>query len=308
MSRTILDTKSIDFLPDLKDILPFDWTGPKDWSIKVMRRTPNGCKDYISPNRRGFYKILYITQSLGLLSIGTKNYLIDAPTIFFIHPNEIITWRKIDDESVGFICFFKKKLAEDNPNLKYILDKYALFSSTEKSIIRLSKANVLELNSIFEQMLEVDMDKEDSLAEDTILAHLQLLMLASLKSTNYPEPDTVTDEFKHVSEFFQLLEKETANVNYTTPIQIKTAREYADRLFVHPNHLNALLKKHTGQNVSTHIKNRVLEESKVLLLRTDWTLQDVGFAVGFADQPNFSQFFKKSTGITPSDFRKSSGL
>lgn len=308
MSRTILNIKSIDFLPDLKDILPFDWNAPKEWSIKVMRRSPDGCKDYISPNRRGFYKILYITQSLGLLSIGTKNYYIDAPTIFFIHPNEIITWKKIDDESIGFICFFKKKLADDNPNLKYVLDKYGLFSDAAKSVIRLSEENVSELNGIFEQMLLVDVDKGGALAEDTILAHLQLLMLGSLKSTNYPEPDTITDEFKHVHEFFQLLEKETANVNYTTPIQIKTAREFADKLLVHPNHLNALLKKHTGQNVSTHIKNRVLEESKVLLLRTDWTLQDVGFAVGFADQPNFSQFFKKSTGITPADFRKTSGL
>jgi len=308
MSRTVPDTKTIAFLPDMKDILPFEWNTPKEWSIRVIRRSPDGCKNYISPNRRGFYKVFYTTQGFGLLSIGMKNYYIDKPIIFFIHPNEILTWRKIDEESEGFICFFKKELVDDNPNLKYILDKYNLFHDTEKSAILISDEMTIEMNKIFEQMLGIDIEHGGVLAEDTILAHLQLIMLASVKSANYPPPDAVTDEFKHIHEFFQLLEKETANINYTKPIQIKTAKEFADRLYIHPNHLNALLKKHTGQNVSSHIKNRILEESKVLLLRTDWTLQDIGYAVGFADQPNFSQFFKKATGVTPADFRKTNSL
>jgi AraC family transcriptional regulator, transcriptional activator of pobA len=101
------------------------------------------------------------------------------------------------------------------------------------------------------------------------------------------------------------LEKETSSINYTDPIRIKTAKEFADELAIHPNHLNLLLKKHTGQNVSTHIKSRLLEESKILLLQTNWTIQCIGYAIGFAEQPNFSQFFKKNIGITPGEFRRS---
>jgi AraC-like DNA-binding protein len=86
---------------------------------------------------------------------------------------------------------------------------------------------------------------------------------------------------------------------------MKTAKEFAANLSVHPNHLNAVLKKYTGQNVSTHIRNRLLEETKALLVQTDWTLQDIGYSIGFAEQPNFSLFFKKNTGITPSEFRRS---
>jgi len=62
--------------------------------------------------------------------------------------------------------------------------------------------------------------------------------------------------------------------------------------------------KYTGQNVSTHIRSRILDERKTLLVQTDWPLQDIGFAIGFADQPNFTQFFKKNTGVTPYEFRK----
>ena len=107
------------------------------------------------------------------------------------------------------------------------------------------------------------------------------------------------------SHFFNLLEKETSGINYSTPIRIKTAKEFADNLHMHPNYLNALLKKHTGQNASTHIRNRILDEAKALLLQTDWSLNDISYSIGFSEQPSFNLFFKKNTGVTPAVFRKS---
>lgn len=308
MTKTALSTNSIDLLHDIPDILPVKHDGYETWSIRALKRTSATCKNYLSPNRREFYKIMYVTKGMGIFTLGLKNYYIDRPTILFLHPNEIIAWRKLSAEADGNVCFFKKRLAEDHPNLKSVIDRYKLFSDTSKSVIRLSEGDVAEIDKLFAQMLEVDVIHGGALAEDAALAYLQLIMIAALRTAQFAVPDAVTADFRHVHEFFQLLEKETAQVNYTSPIQIKTAQAFADKLSVHPNHLNALLKKHTGQNVSTHIKNRLLEESKILLRHTDWTLQDVGYALGFADQPNFSQFFKKSTGITPAEFRKTTHL
>ena len=135
-------------------------------------------------------------------------------------------------------------------------------------------------------------------------AHLQLLIIDSVRIGQFPKPDNVSDEFRHVHEFFNLLEKEIAHINIGTPIRIRTAKEFAATLAVHPNHLNALLKKHTGQNVSTHIKSKLLEQTKVLLLQTDWSLQDIAYCIGFTEQSNFNLFFKKSTGLTPAEFRR----
>ncbi len=179
-----------------------------------------------------------------------------------------------------------------------------MFSDPERSAILLDDKAVAEIVQLFDIMLAIEVQTGGASEEDMLQSYLQLLMVTSSKSTQHPQPDTISDEFKHINEFFQLLENEVANINYTTPIQAKTAQEFADRLFIHPNHLNALLKKHTGKNVSTHIKAKLLEESKILLAQTDWTIQEIGYAVGFADQPNFSQFFKKNAGQTPLEFRK----
>lgn len=304
MAFKVDDTRQISLLHDLKDLLPFEWDGPKEWSFQVLRRTPNACRSYISPNRREFYKIVYMTKGASVLSVGLNSYYVDKPSIFFIHPNEILTFKKMDWESEGFICFFKKRIADNNQSLKLILDKYELFSDVNRSAISLSESDVAELDQIFEKMLSIGNSHGGAVEEDMLQIYLQLLMVTASKNAQHPQPDTVSDEYKHINEFFHLLETEVSGINYTSPIQTKTAQEFADKLFVHPNHLNALLKKHTGKNVSTHIKTKLLEESKILLVQTDWTIQQIGYAVGFADQPNFSQFFKKNAGITPADFRK----
>lgn len=298
------ENKSIALFHDLKDLLPFEWDGPKEWSFQVLRRSPDACRSYISPNRREFYKIVYMTKGISVLSIGLKSYYVDKPTIFFIHPNEIITFKKMDLESEGFICFFKRRIAEGDQSLKFILDKYSLFSDATKSVIQLSDDSVKELDQIFEKMLKIGVKNGGATEEDMLQIYLQLLMVTSSKNAHNPKPDTISDEFKHINEFFHLLESEVSQLNYASPIQAKTAQEFADKMLIHPNHLNALLKKHTGKNVSTHIKTKLLEESKILLARTDWSVQQVGYAVGFADQPNFSHFFKKNAGTSPAEFRR----
>src|SRR5258708_18356913 len=152
MAYKIAENRNIALLKDLKDLLPFEWDGYREWSFQVIRRSPNACRSYISPNRREFYKILYTTKGAAVLTIGLKSYYVDRPTIFFIHPNEILSFRKTDEESEGFIVFFKRKLADNHQSLKIILDKYSLFSNTDKSAIELSGSEISELDRIFEKM------------------------------------------------------------------------------------------------------------------------------------------------------------
>ena len=291
-------------LRDIPDLLPVARDYYEDWTIKIVNRETNACKNYLSPNRRDFYKILFITEGVGVFTLGINTYYIEEPTILFLHPNEIISWKNLSAQSAGHFCLFKKRYLDGYSMLKSVSEKYHLFSDASKSVIRLTEKSVTAIDRLFRQMHE-EAANGCALANDALQAYMQLIMTESMRSAHYPAPDVVSVEFNHLHHFFQLLEKETSGINYSKPLRIKTVKEFADDLAIHPNYLNALLKKHTGQNVSTHIRNRLLEESKVLLLQTDWTLQDIGFAIGFAEQPNFSLFFKKYIGITPAEFRRS---
>lgn len=302
---TTLDIKKIDTLRNLPDMIPVMRDFYETWRVRVFNREQHECRSYLSPNRRDFFKILLVTRGIGLFTTGLNTYYIDQPTILFIHPSDIITWKNLSPgEAGGYYVLFRKTFIDEQPMLKAAIEKYGLFSDNNRKVIRLTEERNQVLSNLFATM------KGEELAgqrynEDAIQAYLQLLMLEASRGANFPKPDSVNDEYRHVHAFFDLLEKETSQINYDQPIRLKTAKEFASSLAIHPNHLNSLLKKHTGENVSTHIKNRLLEETKVLLLHTDWSLQDVATSIGFADQPNFNQFFKKNTGVTPSAFRKS---
>jgi len=304
MPQQTLDSKAIDTLRNLPDMIPVYREYYEDWTIRVFDRKENDCKNYLSPNRRDFYKVLIITGGIGVFTMGLNTYYIDEPTILFIHPTDIISWKNLTEgQGGGYYVLFKKSYIDAHLQLKAAIDKHPLFTDKSKSVIRLAAGNVPLLTRHFAHMREEELSG-NPLQDEAMEAHLQLLIIDSIRVANFPKPDAVTDEYKQVHEFFNLLEKETFNININNPIRIRTAKEFAASLSVHPNHLNALLKKHTGQNVSTHIKSKLLEQAKVLLLQTDWSLQDIGYSIGFTEQPNFNNFFKKNTGITPAEFRK----
>ena len=304
MAHQTLDSRVIDTLRNVPDLVPVYREYYEDWTIRVFDRKENDCKNYLSPNRRDFYKVLMTTDGIGVFTMGLNTYYIDEPTILFIHPNDIISWKNFTEgQGAGYYVLFKKSYVDEHEHLKATIDKHALFADKSKSVIRLAASDVPSLARHFVHMREEELSG-NALRDDAMQAHLQLLIIDSIRVASFPKPDTVSEEYKHVHNFFNLLEREISNINISTPIRIKTAKEFAASLSIHPNHLNVLLKKHTGQNVSTHIKGKLLEQTKVLLLRTDWSLQEIAYSIGFNDQSNFNLFFKRSTGITPAEFRK----
>jgi len=307
MSILTQSPRTINTITYPEELLPVLHGYYDNWSIKVVNRDAHSCANYLSPNRREFYKVLFMTRGAGIMTIGTNIYYIDEPTILFMHPNDIVSWKNLSENTqAGYFALFQKSFVASHPQLKATIDRFGLFNEKQKNVIRLSESEIPVLEQLFHHM-HAESVADGPYSEDSLQAYLQLVMVESMKIGRFPKPEVVSDEYRHIHEFFTLLEQEITNINATTPIKIKTAKEFASSLAVHPNHLNALLKKHTGQNVSTHIRTRLLEEAKALLIQTDWPLHTISYSLGFAEQPSFNYFFKKNTGSTPAEFRKGHG-
>jgi AraC family transcriptional activator of pobA len=63
---------------------------------------------------------------------------------------------------------------------------------------------------------------------------------------------------------------------------------------VHVNHLNKVLKKHTGRPTTDLIGGRLAREAKVLLHQSDWTLGEIAEHLGFVDVAHFLNFFRRT--------------
>lgn len=88
--------------------------------------------------------------------------------------------------------------------------------------------------------------------------------------------------------------------NFNTPL---TLEEVATHVHLHPSYFSTMFKNSTGSSFKEYLNKVRIEESKLLLLNTDFSIIDIAIAVGFEDQSYFSKVFKKYTGTTPKQFR-----
>ncbi|WP_225872405.1 helix-turn-helix domain-containing protein [Pedobacter frigidisoli] len=103
--------------------------------------------------------------------------------------------------------------------------------------------------------------------------------------------------------FIELLERQFPIASLEQKVTLRTAKDFADRLSVHTNHLNKVLKVSTGKTTTEHISNRLVQEAKILLKQTDWNISEIAYSLGFEQLSHFSHFFKKQTHLSPIEIR-----
>ena len=79
---------------------------------------------------------------------------------------------------------------------------------------------------------------------------------------------------------------------------------YAEKLFVTPNYLSAVVKDKSGRTVMQWINSRILLEAKVLLLHSDAPVYEIADRLGFSSTTFFCRFFRRETGVSPLQYRK----
>ena len=75
---------------------------------------------------------------------------------------------------------------------------------------------------------------------------------------------------------------------------------------VSSNHFSALFSQNMGQTFSEKLTSLRMEKARELLRCTSLRSSEIAGKVGYRDAHYFSYIFKKTQGMTPSDYRKAS--
>ena len=89
--------------------------------------------------------------------------------------------------------------------------------------------------------------------------------------------------------------------NFTHDI---TLEQMADKVGLSRIYLSQLFKKETGMNISDYLLAYRIEKAKELLRSRDLKIYEVAELVGFQSAQHFSSIFKKYTGVSALDFKK----
>jgi beta-glucosidase len=89
--------------------------------------------------------------------------------------------------------------------------------------------------------------------------------------------------------------------NISESFNVKTI---AAHLNCHPDFLSRRFKKHTGLNLSAHIRSVRLAHARSLLCNPNLMIGDVADACGFSDRIHFGKVFKEEMGMTAGQYQK----
>lgn len=137
-----------------------------------------------------------------------------------------------------------------------------------------------------------------------------------LKPVNYEEFGTCIDSLK-ISLFERRVssaaepekQEERAITGITRYLQEHLAEEIslsvlAEQFHLNPQYISQLFKSEIGVNFLVYLTNIRMEKAKKLLLSTALSIAEVAEQSGYGDYRVFTKVFKKSEGITPSQYRR----
>lgn len=265
--------------------------------MAAQKRKP-GAMPY---NRRAYYKISFISGH-NIAEYADKVINVEKNALLFATPRIPYNWLPQDDEQAGYFCIFTDEFLIQ-PKSGVVLDELPIFQPGGYPVFQLSGEEAEEIEFIFRKMhkeISSDYVYKYDLLRNYILELVHYGQKLQPATAFYPSHSASA---RVSSLFVELLERQFPIESPRQRLGLRTAKDYADRLAVHVNHLNKVLKENTGKTTTALITGRIMQEAKILLKQTDWNISEIAYSLGFEEVAHFSNFFRKQASLAPQAFR-----
>ncbi len=251
---------------------------------------------------RNYYSIV-LQLGKGKFSYADKCVLVNQPSILYSTPLLPYAWESIsqDDahDELYYKIFFEKTIIEEMG--ENLIDT-PFNNKNKEPIVFLNFENALFLKSIFEKVNEGC--QSQSIPNIKFFSSYLYIILHELNGLrNIPVYSYKSAAQRIVELFLNMLDSQFSHFNNTSCIELIKPVQYAEKLCIHVNHLNRVVKKITGKTTTEIITGRMIEKAKELLNTTDLSIYEIADRLGFGEVASFSKFFRIHTGICPKVYR-----
>lgn len=239
----------------------------------------NGKKEWLYPGDIGFVNWCEPHRGNGFLD-GTEHYIIQIGTNLFA------------DEMIGLSPSEQTSVQKENLLLILISQNNNL-----PKILR----NCAELRELLDMIIQ-EIHKKQTGYEIKVKAAVLNILIFLLRNTDLssnPNPIHTKDlsSLEHLKKVLAFL-----SFHYTDPDAVSLPALSA-RFGLSIPYLCRIFKKHTTLTLTAYV-NELRCSCAASLIQDGLPLEEVASKTGFRDYNYFSRLFKKTVGITPSDYRK----
>lgn len=253
-------------------------------------------KNLQQAHKHNFYHLVFFTNGGGSQTIDFQRFNIKLGQIYFMVPGQVHHWA-FEGEVDGYVVNFSDKFFQSFLLKPDYLEQFPFFSgNANEAVINIPEDLLQGINILFERLIKEYEDKPRAEYDMIRLLLLEIFItisrIAIAPNVKQASPYNLT----LLKSFKKLIE-----INY---MEKRLPKEYADMLYITPNHLNALCNDLLAMSSGEIIRKRVVLEAKRLLINPQLGITEIASRLNFSDNSYFTKFFKKQAGITPEEFRK----
>lgn len=231
------------------------------------------------------------------VDINLRKHHIQAPAFLKISANSYLHIREVSDDIDAATAVASHDFVDQLQIL--FRNKFWLHNVYENSVLSLASETAETFFKFYDDMFHLYEDSENPDRDAAILHFIASFFFANgyrfSSRLKLDSPDTTS---KSLTEKFLSL----AQKYFATQHQLAF---YASQLSISPKHLSRSVKKFTGFSASQWIERYILLEAKVMLKSSNLNVSQISDQLNFTTPSAFGKFFRKNTGMSPLNFRKS---
>lgn len=241
--------------------------------------------------------ILFCRRGSATVTVDQLRDRVTRDTLLLLLPGSILHLNERTDDFRVRFCAFSLELFSE---AAYRLDPSFFHILHEHAIIRLPDRIIEGVRNWFQMASYTYRDRGNIFRNTIIRNRLQNVLLEAFDKTQRFAPDvhsqTGTTRQADLSQRFVALVHEHCT-------EQREVAFYADRLCISTRYLSTIIRSVAHSTAKEFIDRSVVLEIKMLLGSTELSVQEIAYRLHFPDQSYLGRFFKKHTGVSPTEFR-----
>lgn len=274
----------------------FYFANPLDESI--LNLTDFNCassQELLKKSNR--FKIIWAKDKAAVLTVDGCTIELKKNQVIFCTPLNVVKIA-LGQKGIISIVFNREFYCIRDHDEEVSCNGFLFFGSSDPPIVTLNNKEQKSYRALY-FLFEEEFEIQDHIQGEMLMVLLKRLLILSTRLIRKRNKtlELSNEKVEVIRHFNILVEMHFRKKHLVT--------DYAFMLNKTPKNLSNLFAKHSEKTPLMIINERIFLEAKRLLLFSSKTSSEIAYELGYKEPGHFTKFFKKHSGFTPIEFKKS---